>query len=79
VNKNLHVINAVSNFNNIFYLQLSIPGGLRFILDGCLLPPLNHSDADKVGFQITLVGGKRSSWNNSLWLKQVNISALSCQ
>jgi len=43
------------------------------------LPPLNHSDADKVGFQITLVGGKRSSWNNSLWLKQVNISVLSCK
>lgn len=43
-----------------------MPGGLRLILDGCLLLPLNHSAEDKAGFHVTLVGGKRSSWNNSL-------------
>lgn len=43
-----------------------MPGGFRLILYACLLAPLNHSVAVIVGFHVILVGGNKSSWNNSL-------------
>lgn len=47
-----------------------MPGGLRLILIGFLFIPLNHSIAVMVDFQVTFVGGNKSSWKSSLYYKQ---------
>lgn len=50
-------------------LQVSIPSGCKLIFLGFLSFDKNHSSADMVGSHVTRVGGNKSSWKSSLYLK----------
>lgn len=57
---------------NTKYLQLIISSGCRDCVRGGRLVPPSHSAAVITGSQLTKVGGKRSSWNSSVWKKSCN-------
>lgn len=57
----------VSNVTEII-LHDSIPFGFKQTRFGILSLPLNHSVLLNVGSHVTFVGGKRSSWKNSVFI-----------
>ena len=46
-----------------------MPSGCKLIFLTFLSRQLNHSPANNVGIHVTRVGGNKSSWNSSLWIK----------